>query len=326
MTRAASIPSRLAQSLRFDGLWWRKCVYMGSVYGPDWIKRLSPPVFAAIIFMLVRRVRQGTIDNMDHLLGQHGRWHVRMASLRTCAEFARCMAETMEQYGPHPRPVRVDLHERDLLAEALQEGRGAILLTGHLGNWDMAANRLSGYGRPISVVMAREANTTTHEYVRQVRAQAGLRIIYSDASVFSSLNVIHALRQNDIVAIQLDRPLGAGRTRLVPFFGVPAAFPSGPFVLARISGAPLIPVFVPRVGPRHYTIRLGGKFTLAGETRDSPAQDRVMEEVIRVFEQIVREHPTQWFQFTPFWPTSTASAALAAPMAYAERSERRRAP
>jgi lauroyl/myristoyl acyltransferase len=119
---------------------------------------------------------------------------------------------------------------------------------------------------------------------------------------------VRALRRNEIVAIQLDRPLGAGGTRPVPFFGAAAPFPSGPFVLARVAGAPLIPVFIARLGTRHYAIRVSGRFMVARENR---MLERVMTDVVAAFERIVREFPTQWFQFAPFWP----SAAAAEPMA-----------
>ena len=124
-------------------------------------------------------------------------------------------------------------------------------------------------------------------------------MIYSDTSVFSSLNMIRALRRNEIVAFQLDRSLGAVGARPVPFFGAPAAFPSGPFVLARAAQAPLIPVFTPRLGTRHYAIRVGDRFSVPRETG---ALDRVMTEVVHIFERTVRTFPTQWFQFAPFWP------------------------
>ena len=231
----------------------------------------------------------------------------RCAALRMYAEFAHCMTETMEYYGPRPRPLRLDVPERDELAEALRAGTGAVVVTGHFGNWDVAAKTLREYGRPINVVMAREINATTHEYVREARERVGVRVIYSDSSVFSSLNMIRALRRNEIVAIQLDRPLGAGGTRLMPFFGAPAPFPSGPFVLARLSGAPLIPVFIPRLGTRHYAIRVPGPLQLAREARDSRTLERVMGEVVHAFEAVVRSFPTQWFQFTPFWPAQSAA-------------------
>jgi KDO2-lipid IV(A) lauroyltransferase len=218
----------------------------------------------------------------------------------------------MEHYGPRPKPVRLDLPQQDLIVEALREQRGAVLVTGHIGNWDIAAKTLRDYDQPINLVMAREANTTTQDYVRDMRERAGVRVIYSDTSVFSALNMIRALRANEIVAIQLDRTLGLGGTRAVSFFGAPAPFPSGPFVLARLAGAPLIPVFIPRLGTRHYAVRIGAPLVLSREARDAYSLDRAMRAVVREFEAIIREFPSQWFQFAPFW-NATRAATKGAP-------------
>jgi lauroyl/myristoyl acyltransferase len=309
MNSPAAVVSRLRQHVRFDGLWWRKFAYLGCVYGPEWWKRYSPPAIAGIIFLAVRQNRRHAVANMARVLGEGDRRAV-CAALRMYAEFAHCFTETMEYYGPRPHPLRLDVPQRDDLLDALREGNGAVVVTGHFGNWDVAAKTLRDYGRPINVVMARETNATTHEYVRQARERAGVQIIYSDSSVFSSLNMIRALRRNEIVAIQLDRPLGAGGTRMVSFFGAPAPFPSGPFVLARLAGAPLIPVFIPRRGTRHYEIRLAGRFTIPREARDTRLLDRVMIDVIRAFEETVCEFPTQWFQFAPFWPSNAVGTAV----------------
>jgi KDO2-lipid IV(A) lauroyltransferase len=296
-----SATSRAATALRFDGLWWRKFAYLGCVYGPEWWKQGSPPVIAAIIFALIGRNRRGAVENMQRILGDAHPRRAARATLRMFAEFAHCLTETMEYYGPRPRPIQLDLPERDCIVDALQEGRGAVLVTGHIGNWDIAAKSLCDYGRPINLVMAREVNATTQDYVRNMREAAGVRVIYSDTSVFSALNMIRALRDNEIVAIQLDRTLGLGSTRAVPFFGAPAPFPSGPFVLARLSGAPLIPVFIPRVGTRHYAVRIGAPLLVSRDARDTYSLDRAMRTVVSEFETIIREFPSQWFQFTPFW-------------------------
>jgi phosphatidylinositol dimannoside acyltransferase len=305
--------ARLPQVLRFDGLWWRKFAYLGCVYGPEWWKRYSPPAIAAIIFLLVGRNRRGATANMERILREGGRGSPSLWALRMFAEFAHCMTETMEYYGPRPHPIQLELPGHDPLREALHEGRGAVVVTGHFGNWDIAAKTLREYDRPINIVMAQEINATTQEYVRAAREQAGVRVIYSDSSVFSSLNMIRALRQNELVAIQLDRMLGPGGARPVPFFGTPARFPSGPFVLARLSGAPVIPVFIPRVGVRHYAIRVGHRHTLTREARDGHSLDRIMGEVVAEFEAMVREFPTQWFQFVPFWPQAAAPTISAEP-------------
>ena len=309
MGRVGRTLGRAAAALRFDGLWWRKFAYLGCVYGPEWWKQGSPPVIAAILFGLVGRNRRAAIGNMRRILGDGDHAAARRAALRMYAEFAHCMTETMEYYGPRARPIQLDLPEHDRIREALQAGHGAVLVTGHVGNWDIAAKTLRDYEQPINLVMAREANSTTQDYVRAMRERAGVRVIYSDTSVFSALNMIRALRQNEVVAIQLDRMIGLGGARAVPFFGAPAAFPSGPFVLARLAGAPLIPVFIPRLGTRHYAVRLGASYRLSRDARDAYSLDRAMRAVIGEFETIIREFPSQWFQFASFWDEAHWPAA-----------------
>ena len=304
--------ARLRAALRFDGIWWRKLAWLGCVYGPEWWKQGSPPVIAALIYAGIGRNRRGAITNLQRVLGDTDPHRAQRLALRMYAEFARCMTETLEHFGPRPHPVRIDPPGRDLVGEALREGRGLVLVTGHFGNWDIAARTLQAYGRPFNLVMAREANATTSDYTHAIRARAGVRVIYSDSSVFSSLNMIRALRDNEVVAIQLDRTLGVDNTRLVPFFGAPAPFPSGPFVLARLAGAPLLPVFFPRLGTRHYAIRLGTRLTLPREARDAQSLERAMRSVAAEFEDVIREFPWQWFQFAPFWPADAEAAPVVA--------------
>jgi KDO2-lipid IV(A) lauroyltransferase len=297
-----SLLDRVRSGLRYDGLWWRRLAYLGSVYGPEWWKRYSPPGFALAIFLGSAANRRGATETMKRVLGTGDEWTARLAAFRMFCEFSHCLAETLEYYSPRPRPIRLDPPAHDPILESLRQGRGAVLVTGHFGNWDIAAKTLRDYGRPINVVMARDVNESTQEYVRRARERVGVRVIYSDTSVFSSLNIIRALRQNEIVALQLDRMLGPGGARMLPFFGAPAPFPSGPFVLARLSGAPLYPVFIPRLGMRHYAIRIGTCVALAREARDAHALERAMRQVVGEFEAAVREFPTQWFQFRSFWP------------------------
>lgn len=309
--------SRLARwraAFRFDGSFWRKFAYLGCVYGPEWWKRYSPGPIAAIIFMLVGRNRRGAMANMRVVLDDMGRASLLLAALRTFAEFAHCLVEATEYYSPRRKPVRFDVPEGNSLAAAIRDGRGAVIVTAHLGNWDIAAKGLHDYGARVNLVMAREANASIQEYVRDLKEDAGVRVIYSDTSVFSSFNMIRALRNNEIVAIQLDRPVGAGGMRPVSFFGQPALFPSGPFVLARLARAPIIPVFVPRLGTRHYAVRVGDRHDVPKDGRDPGGLQRIMHAVVAEFEAVVRAYPTQWFQFAPFWSSEgSADTPGAAP-------------
>lgn len=296
--------SRLARTVRFDGLWWRKLARLGCVYGPEWWKRIGPPIVALIIFCAVGRNRRGATANQARVLGVDER-SVRAlwAGFAVFRTFARCMTETLEFYGPRPRRFAIDEPERNYLAEALTRGRGVILVTAHVGNWDISARALNAMGQPVNLVMAREPNETTQDYSRRSREIAGVKVILSDSSVFSAFNMIRALRRNEILAIQFDRgvwgPAAPNEIERVPFFGESARFLKGPFHLARLSGAPIVPVFTLRRGLRHYEIRLGRpRFVEKAATADV---DQALRETVAVLEDTVRNHPDQWFEFAPFW-------------------------
>jgi lauroyl/myristoyl acyltransferase len=291
------------EALRFDGLWWRKFARLGCVYGPEWWKRGSPPVIALVIFLLVGRNRRGAAENQGRVIGDGPRWRLLVAAYRVFAMFARCMTETMEFYGPRPRPFRIDEPppERNHVARALELGRGVILATAHVGNWDISGRALHATGRPVHLVMGREPNETTQEYARRSREQVGVQVIFSDSSVFSAFNMIRALRRNEILAIQIDRGNGEPNSaaKRVTFFGADAPFQEGPFHLARVSGAPVVPVVTLRRGLRHYEIVLGEPRWVSRDVAGDA--EAALRETVAFFEQTIRSDPAQWFQFAPFW-------------------------
>src|SRR5207249_8681827 len=125
--------------------------------------------------------------------------------------------------------------------------------------------------------------------------------IFSDSSVFSAFNMIRALRRNEILAIQIDRGNGEPSSAVKPvaFFGARVGFQEGPFHLARLSGAPVVPVVTLRRGLRHYEIVLGEPLWVS---RDLPGDaERALRDAAAFFERTIRQHPQQWFQFVPFW-------------------------
>ncbi len=303
--------SPLPQELRYDGLWWRKFAALGSTYGPEWWKRTSPAVIGAACFAMIATNRRGALANMRRVMGDTGA-NPRATALRMFVEFAYCLSETLERFGPRPLPVRVDLPEHDPIRESINAGRGAVVVTGHFGNWDIAALELLRYERPTHVVMAHEQNRSTNPYLEQMRAHRGLHVVYSDRSVLTSLELLHALRRNEIVALQIDRLATSDTAREVDMFGSPVRLPSGPFELARLSGAPLVPVFAPRLGSRHYRIHLGRPWGLKRAASAEEIQ-RCIAGVAGEMEEMVRCHPDQWFQFEPFWIADMQTQSQAAP-------------
>src|SRR5881296_99486 len=141
----------LRATLRFDGAAWRRFAELGCVYGPEWWKRGSPPVIAAIIFAIARARRDAVLANQRHVQGPRGWMRERWDAYRVFAQFARSVTEGLEQWGSRPRPLELGYRNAEVFEAALAEHRGLVVLTGHFGSWEVAARMLSHLGRPVNM-------------------------------------------------------------------------------------------------------------------------------------------------------------------------------
>jgi lauroyl/myristoyl acyltransferase len=171
---------------------------------------------------------------------------------------------------------------------------GLVSVTAHVGNWELAGRLLAGESaRRTNVVVAAEEAPELERWVR--RNGDGMRFVpRSHPRV--GIQLLSALRRGEVVALQGDRAIGTRGDVAIPFFGRPAFFPLGPFLLARAAGVPVVPAFCV-LGPGYrYTVRLAAPISV--ERGDEEGAARVW---VRLLEDIVREHPTQWFNFFDVW-------------------------
>src|SRR5579885_1212563 len=266
---------RLRAALRFDGSFWRRFAELGCVYGPEWWKRASPPVIAAIIFAIARHNRAVVLRNQRQVRGPRGWWRERWDAYRVFAELARSLTESMEQWGPRPRPLALRVVGEALFAGALAEGRGVVVPTGHFGSWEAGARALAALGRPVHLVMAHEPNPTVRAFVHRLRTRHGVGAIYSDRSVFAGLPT---------------------RCQLVPV------------AVARLARAPVVPGVALRTGIRRYEFRVAGRFDPL-----TPADsEAALRATVAAYEALVRAGPAQWLVFDDVWETGPVEAGGAA--------------
>jgi KDO2-lipid IV(A) lauroyltransferase len=186
-------------------------------------------------------------------------------------------------------PSAQNLH---YLEESFSNGRGVILVTGHIGNWELGALFFARHGFRINVVTIPEGRERIDSIRGAYRMRQDIRTIVVDGSPFSSLEIVAALRRGEIVAMLVDRWEGADG---VPskFFGAERRFPRGPFVLSRATGAPVIPAFIVREGSIYRGV-VDPPFFME-EPEDEPGARRVSESL----ERMIRTYPDQWYNFAP---------------------------
>jgi lauroyl/myristoyl acyltransferase len=190
----------------------------------------------------------------------------------------------------------------DNLDTAFAAGRGAVLVTAHLGNWELGGRLLAvrGGAPRTHVVLSAEEDAALE---RDLRVNAPELRFVTRSHPTSTLGLLAALRRGEAVAMQGDRPTGERGDRLVSFFGSPAAFPIGPFVLARAAGAPVVPAFCTMAPDGRYRIDVGSPIWVkSGEELAG------LESMVGALERAVRAHPTQWFNFFDVWAPPLAAA------------------
>ena len=163
-------------------------------------------------------------------------WRRRVARA-SYRHLAREAVATFRLSGSTPDEVRRRTTVQGLqeLEAALEERRGAILVTGHLGNWEIGGAALVARGVPIDAVVFPQNNPLFNRHLTNARARLGITSI---AKADAGHRVLESLRKGRVVALMADQNI---RTRpvFVDFFGVPAATAKGPAVFALRTGAPV---------------------------------------------------------------------------------------
>jgi predicted LPLAT superfamily acyltransferase len=193
----------------------------------------------------------------------------------------------------------------EIITDELAKGGGAILLSAHVGNWELAGNLLHDRVKaPINVAMVDAEREALRQVYRPATDQRRLRIIgLGDDGLGAMVEINAALGRNELVGFLGDRVLPGAQGVSLPFLGENARFPQGPFVVALLSGAPIIPVFTLKTGLRRYTFRAHTPIHLPRVGRDKRDEvlRKAMMRYVATLESVVREHPYQWFNFYGFW-------------------------
>jgi len=248
--------------------------------------------------------RAGVRRNLARVLPELGAAALDARVTETFANFAACFADLLTLNRGDAAALRsyvVEVTGAEHLDAAFSAEHGAILLTAHLGNWELAGRLLAGRGdRPTHVVLSSEEDAGVERYLRL----GGPRLRFvTRRQATSTLGLLAALRRDELVAMQGDRPTGERGDVVLPFFGEPAAFPAGPFILARAAGAPVLPAFCSMTRDARYRIDIEPPIWV------KPGEEvAAVATMIGALERAIRAQPTQWFNFFDVWSLPVAAA------------------
>lgn len=186
----------------------------------------------------------------------------------------------------------------EALASAVAEGRGAVVVTGHLGNWEIGGSGVAARRVPVDAVARPQKNPLVDRLINDARARLGMTVIPLGGATKRALRSLRAGRVVALVADQDARRRGL----FVPFFGRPASSHRGPALLALRSGAPVFAAVALRQPDGRYEIRLRHVPVPAHD--DPEAQERELTAALAAaLEAWVREAPGQYLWQHRRWKT-----------------------
>ncbi len=178
-----------------------------------------------------------------------------------------------------------------VLERAFAQGRGVIMVAGHLGNWELSAAYMTARGLPVDAIAMHMANPLSDAFFKRTRERFGMRVLFADESVRA---IPRALRDGRGVGFLSDQSAKGLASTVVPFFGRPARTPRGAAVFALKGDLPMVFVAALRQPSGRYVMHFED-VPLARADDKEAAIDATVLRFTQVLERLVREHPEQYF-------------------------------
>jgi Kdo2-lipid IVA lauroyltransferase/acyltransferase len=185
----------------------------------------------------------------------------------------------------------------DLVERALEQGRGVMFVTGHLGNWELGGSYVAARGVPLEAVARRMENPLFDHYLTETRRRIGMTVIHDADAV---RRVPRALREQHGVAFLVDQGAVGLASTWVPFFGRYAKTPRGPAVFALRLRAPLLFACALRQPSGRFVLHFEEVKVEQTGTLDADV-DRIVASYTSTLERWVRRAPEQYFWHHRRW-------------------------
>ncbi|MDP3791376.1 MAG: lysophospholipid acyltransferase family protein [Candidatus Omnitrophota bacterium] len=191
----------------------------------------------------------------------------------------------------------VKLADLSNLEEALKQCKGVILLSAHLGNWELGGYVLGKLGYSINAVVLTHKNEKVNEFFINQRGMGNFKSIEIGASLRTCYK---ALKNNELLALMGDRNFSS--TGLVTeFFGRPVLMPKGPSVLGLRTGAVIVPTYMVRENDDTFKMVFEKPIYPESGGDEDAAVEKLMKSYLPSLENAIRRYPHQWYVFREFW-------------------------
>ncbi|HEX3817620.1 MAG TPA: lysophospholipid acyltransferase family protein, partial [Chthoniobacterales bacterium] len=273
------------------GVFWRRYLDFGVTNVPIYLRAVMIFLWTCFFFFFAAPARRAILGNLAVILPGSSRLTNYARAWLTLYHFAWTIADAADHKLAQTEFIYAVEGEEFL--EQLAAARGAIVLTAHMGNYDLGAALFAQrYQRELHMVRAPEEDEATARHLGQSIERAGagaVKVAYNTSATALPLELLNALRSGEIVSIQGDRAMAGVSQREARLFGEVVRLPDGPFILALVAERPIYPLFIWRTAFHRYKILAGAPFYCRreGGSREA-AVEAALATWCRTLEDVVR--------------------------------------
>ena len=250
-------------------------------------------------FVFADKDRLATKENLRVIFPDKSMKEIRKIRIQMFRNFAKYLVDffRFEKIDKEYIKKNIRIENIQYFNDTIAKGKGAIILTAHMGNWELGGIVIALLGYPFWAVALPHKEKKVDELFNHQRESKGVKVIPLNKAVRSSLDV---LRRNELVALVGDRDF-TDNGIIVNFFGKPALFPDGAAAFSLKTGAPIVPGFMVRNPDDSFTLRIEKplEFTPTGDKKKDLLN--FINKYKAIFEDYIRRYPDQWYMFRRFW-------------------------
>lgn len=281
-----------------------------------WLSRTIPRHFAYWIslrmadlyFFFDRRAREAVMANLRQVMSFKGRYpterELRLTARTTFQFFGKYLVDYFRFSRLSEEDIKrlVVIEHPEYIEQARQAGKGVILVTAHLGNWELGGAVLAGLGYSLNVVAMNQPSAKLNDFFQKHRRRRGMTVVAHGHAVKKLLG---ALKRKEFIALLADRDYSR-RNDFASLCGASACLPRGAVWLAEKTGAGILPGFMLRREDDTFLLRLYPPILSGGGVTQDTLQRRICE----VLEDAIGAFPHQWFMFERVWDGLSYGAAV----------------
>lgn len=270
-------------------------------------RRIAFGIFEALgltAYCLAGKLRKRAVTQLKRVFKKQFRdAQIRKMAREVFLNLARNTVDAirLQKYDPQTMDRLVRAEGLEKIDRVLKNGKGLLLLTGHMGNWELLCAYMAFKGYPLHVIAAPLYDSRLDKLLVENRRHFGAQVIARGPS--ATRKILQTLRKNEIIGILIDQDSKTYEGVFVEFMGKEAVMPAGPVFLAMKTNTPLIPFAIHIEKDYRHVVEVGDEIKI--EITGDPKRDLEVnaQRCSKAVEKLILRHPTQWIWVHNRWKT-----------------------